>query len=99
MNKSCLNFVTNYVVVKGVGMKKSCLLLALILLLGNALVAEAHPHRYPRMHRAYYNMPPRFHYNMVHRHGCPIYRGRRCTCHRYYGGNGIYIDFRFPIMF
>ena len=49
-------------------------------------------------------MPTPIHYGTLYRHhriGCPMYRGfgHRCTCHRYYGGSGIYIDFRLPIIF
>lgn len=52
-----------------------------------------HPHVMPPMHP---HITP--HYR--HRIGCPMYRGfgHRCTCYRHYG-NGIYIDFRLPIIF
>lgn len=55
-----------------------------------------------RPHMMHHHARP--HITPIHRHriGCPIYRGygHRCTCHRhYYGGSGVYIDFRLPIFF
>ena len=69
---------------------------------------HGHPHK--GMHPASLNhvmRPHMTHHHMHymptfrHRIGCPMYRGfgHKCTCYRYYGGSGIYIDFRLPIIF
>ncbi len=57
-----------------------------------------HMHR-PTM--GHHMMPPPMHFGPTFRHRitCPAYRGYGwCTCHRHYR-NGIYIDFRVPIVF
>lgn len=86
-----------------------------ILLCGLSVSAKPHhggPNHHGMNHRIHHASPhmmhimpaPMYHGPSLYRHhriGCPIYRGfgHRCTCHRYYGGSGIYIDFRLPIIF
>ena len=115
MNNLNSNFVIIIEEAKGVwSMKKMLASIAICGTLILGLSASARPHhghhggmhhippRPPVMH--HHIMPPPIHHGSFYRHhriGCPMYRGfgHRCTCHRYYGGSGIYIDFRLPIIF